>query len=112
MAQSLSEKIFMSNLKRFVKLSDLTLRSAQVLHSVKRLKKSSQATPTLLQIKDIRSIATDTCGYTLFADALPQIGWHGKDNAIVSPETLLPCHGEYLKAHYFVGYQDQSKAHH
>ena len=23
---------------------------------------------------------------------------------------MLPCRGEYLKAHYFVGYQDQSKA--
>ena len=64
-----------------------------------------------MQIKDIRCIATDTCGYTLFADSLPQIDWQGKDNAIVSPENvLLPCRGEYLKAHYFVGHQDQSKA--
>ncbi len=57
--------------------------------------------PHVVQIKDIRNIATDTCGYTLFADALPQIDWQGKDKPMVSPESvLLPCRGEYRKAQY------------
>ena len=99
MAQSLSEKIFMSNLKRFVKLSDLTeIRTGFTFRE--KVEEVESGNAHVLQIKDIRSIATDTCGYTLFADALPQLGWHGKDNAIVSPApVLLPGRGEYLKAH-------------
>ena len=110
MAQSLSEKIFMSNLKRFVKLSDLTeIRTGFTFRE--KVEEVDSGNARVLQSKDTRHISTDTCGYTLFADDLPQIDWQGKDNAIVSPDSvLLPCRGEYLKAHYFVGHQDQAKA--
>ena len=100
----------MAKLKRFLKLSDLTeIRTGFTFRE--KIEEVESGNAHVLQIKDIRNIATDTCSYTLFADALPQIDWQGKDNAIVSPESvLLPCRGEYLKAHYFVGNQDQSKA--
>lgn len=99
----------MAKLKRFLKLSDLAeIRTGFTFRE--KVEEVESGNAHVLQIKDIRSIATDTCGYTLFSDALPQIDWQGKDNAIVSPEcVLLPCRGEYLKAHYFVGNQDQSK---
>ena len=100
----------MSKLKRFIKLSDLAeIRTGFTFRE--KVEEVESGNAYVLQIKDIRNIATDTCGYTLFADVLPQIDWQGKDNAIVSPESvLLPCRGEYLKAHYFVGHLDQSKA--
>ena len=100
----------MSNLKKVVKLNDIAeIRTGFTFRE--KVEEVESGNAHVLQIKDIRSIATDTCGYTLFVDALPQIDWQGKDNAIVSPESvLLPCRGEYLKAHYFVGNQDHSKA--
>ncbi|MFX3621073.1 MAG: restriction endonuclease subunit S, partial [Acinetobacter radioresistens] len=99
----------MSNVKKAVKLSDLAeIRTGFTFRE--KVEEVESGNAHVLQIKDIRNIATDTYSYTLFADALPQIDWQGKDNAIVSPEcVLLPCRGEYLKAHYFVGNQDQSK---
>ena len=99
----------MSKIKKRVKLSDLAeIRTGFTFRE--KVEEVDSGNAHVLQIKDIRSNATDTCGYTLFADALPQIDWQGKDNAIVSPDSvLLPCRGEYLKAHYFVGHQDQSK---
>ena len=100
----------MAKLKRFIKLCDLAeIRTGFTFRE--KVEEVDSGNAHVLQIKDVRNIATDTCGYTLFADDLPQIDWQGKDNAIVSPEcVLLPCRGEYLKAHYFVGNQDQSKA--
>ena len=108
MAQFLTEKIFMSNLKKSLKLSDLAeIRTGFTFRE--KIEEVESGNAHVLQIKDIRNIATDTCGYTLYADALPQIDWQGKDNAKVSPESvLLPCRGDYLKAHFFIGNQDQS----
>lgn len=100
----------MSKIKKRVKLSDLAeIRTGFTFRE--KVEEVDSGNAHVLQIKDIRSNATDTCGYTLFADDLPQIDWQGKDNAIVSLEcVLLPCRGEYLKAHFFVGSQNHAKA--
>ncbi len=100
----------MAKLKRFIKLCDLAeIRTGFTFRE--KVEEVDSGNAHVLQIKDVRNIATDTCGYTLFADDLPQIDWQGKDNAIVSPEcVLLPCRGEYLKAHFFIGSQNHAKA--
>lgn len=110
MAQFLKEKIFMSNLKKSLKLSDLAeIRTGFTFRE--KIEEVESGNAHVLQIKDVRSISTDKCGYLLIADALPQINWQGKDNAIVSPEcVLLPCRGEYLKAHLFVESKESSKS--
>lgn len=110
MAQFLKEKIFMSNLKKSLKLSDLAeIRTGFTFRE--KIEEVESGNAHVLQIKDVRNISTDKCGYLLIADALPQINWQGKDNAIVSPEcVLLPCRGEYLKAHLFVESKESSKA--
>ena len=89
----------MSNLKNVLKLSDLAeIRTGFTFRE--KIEEVDSGNAHVLQIKDIRNISTDTCGYTLFADALPQIDWQGKDNAIVSPDSvLLPCQGEIGRAH-------------
>lgn len=100
----------MSKVRQLVKLSNLAeIRTGFTFRE--KIEEVESGNAHVLQIKDIRSIATDTCGYTLYSDALPQIDWQGKDNAIVTPEcVLLPCRGEYLKAHFFVGSQNRAKA--
>lgn len=110
MAQFLTEKIFMSNLKKSLKLSDLAeIRTGFTFRE--KIEEVESGNAHVLQIKDVRNISTDKCGYLLIADALPQINWQGKDNAIVSPEcVLLPCRGEYLKAHLFVESKESSKS--
>ena len=62
----------MSNLKNVVKLSDLAeIRTGFTFRE--KIEEVDSGNAHVLQIKDIRNISTDTCGYTLFADALPQI---------------------------------------
>ena len=62
----------MAKLKRFLKLSDLAeVRTGFTFRE--KVEEVDSGNAHVLQIKDIRHIATDTCGYTLFADDLPQI---------------------------------------
>ena len=54
----------------------------------------------IVQIKDIRQ-PEQAWGMQLRPEVLPKMDWQGKDQAkIVDDCVLLPCRGEYLKAHY------------
>ncbi len=54
----------MSKLKRFVKLSDLAeIRTGFTFRE--KIEEVESGNAHVLQIKDIRNIATDTCSYTL-----------------------------------------------
>ena len=54
----------------------------------------------IVQIKDIRQ-PEQAWGMQLRPEILPKMDWQGKDQAkIVDDCVLLPCRGEYLKAHY------------
>ena len=55
----------------------------------------------IVQIKDIRQPEQVEWGMQLCPEILPKMDWQGKDQAkIVDDCVLLPCRGEYLKAHY------------
>lgn len=55
----------------------------------------------IVQIKDIRQPEQAEWGMQLRPEFLPKMDWQGKDQAkIVDDCVLLPCRGEYLKAHY------------
>ncbi len=63
----------------------------------------------IVQIKDVRTIWTNTWSHTLYSEDLPKIRWEGKDNASVAANcVLLPCRGEFLQASYFVGSKNGS----
>ncbi len=59
----------------------------------------------IVQIKDVRTIWTNTWSHTLYSEDLPKIRWEGKDNASVAANcVLLPSRGEFLQASYFDSY--------
>lgn len=63
----------------------------------------------IVQIKDVRTIWTNTWSHTLYSEDLPKIRWEGKDNASVAANcVLLPSRGEFLQASYFVGSKNGS----
>ena len=63
----------------------------------------------IVQIKDIRQ-PEQAWGMQLRPEVLPKMDWQGKDQAkIVDDCVLLPCRGEYLKAHYLT-VEERSKS--
>lgn len=64
----------------------------------------------IVQIKDIRQPEQVEWGMQLCPEILPKMDWQGKDQAkIVDDCVLLPCRGEYLKAHYLT-VEERSKS--
>ena len=64
----------------------------------------------IVQIKDIRQPEQVELGMQLCPEILPKMDWQGKDQAkIVDDCVLLPCRGEYLKAHYLT-VEERSKS--
>ncbi|WP_411686121.1 restriction endonuclease subunit S [Acinetobacter pseudolwoffii] len=98
----------MSNLNEVMKISDIAkIRTGFTFRE--KIEEVESGSAHIVQIKDVRTIWTNTWSHTLYSEDLPKIRWEGKDNASVAANcVLLPCRGEFLQASYFVGSKNSS----
>ena len=90
----------MSDSNKIVKLSSVA-EIRQGFTFRERVAEDPQGNAHLVQIKDVREAGQWDLSMQLRPEILPKMDWQGKDQAkIVDDCVLLPCRGEYLKAHY------------
>ena len=90
----------MSDSNKIVKLSSVA-EIRQGFTFRERVAEDPQGNAHLVQIKDVREAGQWDLSMQLRPESLPKMDWQGKDQAkIVDDCVLLPCRGEYLKAHY------------
>lgn len=101
-------EINMSNLNEVMKISDIAkIRTGFTFRE--KIEEVESGSAHIVQIKDVRTIWTNTWSHTLYSEDLPKIRWEGKDNASVAANcVLLPSRGEFLQASYFVGSKNGS----
>ena len=91
----------MSDSNKIVKLSSVA-EIRQGFTFREKVAEDPQGNAHLVQIKDVREAGQWDLSMQLRPEILPKMDWQGKDQAkIVDDCVLLPCRGEYLKAHYF-----------
>ena len=90
----------MSDSNKIVKLSSVA-EIRQGFTFREKVAEDPQGNALLVQIKDVREAGQWDLSMQLRPEILPKMDWQGKDQAkIVDDCVLLPCRGEYLKAHY------------
>ena len=99
----------MSDSNKIVKLSSVA-EIRQGFTFREKVAEDPQGNAHLVQIKDVREAGQWDLSMQLRPEILPKMDWQGKDQAkIVDDCVLLPCRGEYLKAHYLT-VEERSKS--
>lgn len=100
----------MSNTRKQLKLSDVAdVRTGFTFRE--KIEELPVGNAHIVQIKDVRHIRDITQSQQIYTNQLPLIDWKGKAHLLIDSEcVLLPCRGEYIKAHFFAGNHKESKA--